>query len=66
MHRQPLFAGRPYYTHDGGESFSDQAFARGVCLPSGSNMSPPEQDRIIRATEHTLRRAERRAVANAR
>jgi pyridoxal phosphate-dependent aminotransferase EpsN len=52
--------------HDGGESFSDQAFARGVCLPSGSNMSPPEQDRIIRAIEHTLRRAERRAVANAR
>lgn len=66
MHRQPLFAGRPYYTHDGGESFSDQAFARGVCLPSGSNMSPQEQDRIIRAIEHTLRRAERRAVANAR
>jgi len=66
MHLQPLFAGCRYYRHDDAESFSDQAFARGACLPSGSNMTPQEQDRIIRALEHALRRAEHRAVASAR
>jgi dTDP-4-amino-4,6-dideoxygalactose transaminase len=65
MHLQPLFAGCRYYRHDDGESFSDQAFARGVCLPSGSNMKPEEQDRIIRALEQVLLRAGHRAVASA-
>jgi dTDP-4-amino-4,6-dideoxygalactose transaminase len=65
MHLQPLFAGCRYYRHDDAESFSDRAFERGVCLPSGSNMAPLEQERIIRALEHVLRRGERRAVAAA-
>jgi dTDP-4-amino-4,6-dideoxygalactose transaminase len=63
MHLQPLFAGCRYYPHAEDQSFSDLAFARGVCLPSGSNMSVQEQDRTIRAIEHALRRRPAVAVA---
>lgn len=51
MHRQPLFSGYPYYPYDEGRSFADEAFSCGVCLPSGSNMSPQQQDRIVDAIE---------------
>ena len=46
MHMQPLFSGCAYYPH-AEDSFSNRAFATGVCLPSGSNMTPEQQDRII-------------------
>jgi dTDP-4-amino-4,6-dideoxygalactose transaminase len=47
MHLQPVFAGCAYYPHAQGESFSDRAFATGVCLPSGSNLAVRQQERII-------------------
>lgn len=62
MHLQPLFAGCRYYSHDDGASFSDVAFARGICLPSGSNMLPQEQERIIHALDQILRRGDRRSL----
>lgn len=46
MHVQPIFAHCEYFT-DGKESVSDRLFARGVCLPSGSNMSVNDLDRVI-------------------
>lgn len=49
MHLQPLFAGARYYSHEEGVSISDTIFERGVCLPSGSNMTPRQQQRIIRS-----------------
>jgi dTDP-4-amino-4,6-dideoxygalactose transaminase len=63
MHLQPLFAGRAYYPHEPGRSFSDQVFERGVCLPSGSNMTVEAQNRSIRAIERAFRRADRVAAA---
>lgn len=51
MHRQPLFEGRTYYPHEPERSFSDKAFANGVCLPSGSNMPAEQQERIIRVVQ---------------
>jgi pyridoxal phosphate-dependent aminotransferase EpsN len=45
MHTQPLFAGCKYYEHD--DRISEQLFARGICLPSGTNISLNEQERII-------------------
>lgn len=47
MHMQPLFSGCTYYPHEDGADFSSRAFATGVCLPSGSNMAPRQQERII-------------------
>jgi len=43
MHLQPVFAGLPAV---GGE-VAATAFAHGVCLPSGSSLTPAEQDRVI-------------------
>lgn len=49
LHLQPLFAGCPYVCHTPEKSTSDDLFARGVCLPSGSNMTVGQQNRVIRA-----------------
>jgi dTDP-4-amino-4,6-dideoxygalactose transaminase len=42
MHMQPVFKDYPYY---GGE-VSEELFNRGLCLPSGSNLTNEEKDRI--------------------
>ena len=48
MHLQPLFDGVEYYPHQEGNSISDKLFDYGICLPSGSNMSVKEQERVIK------------------
>lgn len=42
MHLQPIFRHAPYY----GENVSEQLFNRGLCLPSGSNMSDDDLERV--------------------
>lgn len=56
MHRQPVFAGTDYIT-DGNTSVSDRLFENGLCLPSGSNMSADEIDRVIVCMRKVLDRA---------
>ena len=58
MHLQPLFANARYHPHEPGRSVSDELFANGLCLPSGSNMTPLQQERVVEAI--------RRAIAPAR
>ncbi len=48
MHLQPLFTGCDYFPHEPGDSVSDRLFAEGLCLPSGSNLSEEEQERVIK------------------
>jgi dTDP-4-amino-4,6-dideoxygalactose transaminase len=43
MHLQPVFAGMPYY----GEGVSEDLFANGLCLPSGSNLSDEDLSRVV-------------------
>ena len=47
MHLQPLFEGAAYYPHEEGNSVSDKLFEQGMCLPSGSNMTKEQQDKVI-------------------
>ncbi|MFC0236515.1 DegT/DnrJ/EryC1/StrS family aminotransferase [Fictibacillus phosphorivorans] len=47
LHLQPVFKGHDYYPHEVGKSVSDQLFADGLCLPSGSNMTHDDQNRVI-------------------
>lgn len=47
MHLQPTFTQARYYEHKRGQSVSDDLFQRGFCLPSGSNMTERQQDRVI-------------------
>ncbi|MBS3849804.1 aminotransferase class I/II-fold pyridoxal phosphate-dependent enzyme [Devosia sp. BSSL-BM10] len=46
MHMQPVFSACDYYEH-GNASVSDDLFARGICLPSGSNMTEGQVLRVI-------------------
>ena len=45
MHQQPVFKDAPSYLN----GVSDELFNRGLCLPSGSNLSKEELDRVISA-----------------
>lgn len=47
MHLQPVFAEYPYFLHEEEESVSDELFAYGICLPSGSSMTEEELGRVI-------------------
>lgn len=43
MHRQPIFADAPCY----GGSVSERLFRDGLCLPSGSNLTESDLDRVV-------------------
>ncbi len=47
MHLQPVFAGAPYY----GNGTSDRLFENGLCLPSGSNLTEEELNRVVARIE---------------
>ncbi|MFC5604797.1 DegT/DnrJ/EryC1/StrS family aminotransferase [Sporosarcina koreensis] len=47
LHMQPLFEGCRFYSHGEGDMVSERLFAEGLCLPSGSNMTAEEQERVI-------------------
>jgi pyridoxal phosphate-dependent aminotransferase EpsN len=47
LHLQPLFAGARFYSHGIREDVSARLFRTGICLPSGSAMTPEEQERVI-------------------
>lgn len=56
LHLQPLFDGVQYYPHEEGWSVSDELFANGICLPSGSSMTAEEQNRVIDVFLHAIQR----------
>lgn len=43
MHLQPVFAGTRFF----GSNVSEQLFNKGLCLPSGSNLSTEDVDKVI-------------------
>ncbi|WP_296317521.1 DegT/DnrJ/EryC1/StrS family aminotransferase [Winogradskyella sp. UBA3174] len=45
MHQQPIFSNAPSYLN----GVSDELFERGLCLPSGSNLTDTELDRVVSA-----------------
>jgi dTDP-4-amino-4,6-dideoxygalactose transaminase len=47
MHLQPVFADAPFY----GDGTSEDLFNNGLCLPSGSNLSQEEMERIFSAMD---------------
>jgi pyridoxal phosphate-dependent aminotransferase EpsN len=56
LHIQPLFEGIKYYPHHENYSVSEALFENGICLPSGSNMTPDQQDRVIWAFKRAIYR----------
>jgi len=53
MHLQPLYKGCEYVTV-GEEDVSHRLFENGLCLPSGSNLSDNDQNRIIDIIQNTF------------
>jgi dTDP-4-amino-4,6-dideoxygalactose transaminase len=51
LHLQPLFKGAAVV----GGAVAERVFAQGLCLPSGSALSPIDQDRIIEIVLHAAR-----------
>ncbi|WP_438319193.1 aminotransferase class I/II-fold pyridoxal phosphate-dependent enzyme [Sporosarcina sp. FA9] len=47
LHLQPLFEACKFYPHEERVIVSEKLFAEGLCLPSGSNLTIQQQDRII-------------------
>lgn len=45
MHLQPIFENHPYF----GQNIAENLFRNGLCLPSGSNLSKTEKNRIKNA-----------------
>ncbi|MFN3440378.1 MAG: aminotransferase class I/II-fold pyridoxal phosphate-dependent enzyme [Acidovorax sp.] len=58
MHLQPLFQNAPYFPHANGLDVSRQLFETGVCLPSGSNLSEEQQNRVIAHLRRVLSQPE--------
>jgi pyridoxal phosphate-dependent aminotransferase EpsN len=56
LHLQPVFSGVTYYPHEEGWSVSDELFANGLCLPSGSSMTIEQQQRVIDVIVSLLRK----------
>jgi dTDP-4-amino-4,6-dideoxygalactose transaminase len=51
LHMQPLFKDATYV----GGAVAEGVFAQGLCLPSGSTLSPSDQDRIVETLLETAR-----------
>jgi pyridoxal phosphate-dependent aminotransferase EpsN len=58
MHLQPLFRGAPVF----GGAVAEDLFQRGLCLPSSSNLSTAQQDRVIDCVLRCVERARANAV----
>lgn len=50
MHKQPIFEKYPYY----GKRLSEQLFENGLCLPSGSNLSQDDLERVVKGIDEAL------------
>lgn len=55
MQLQPVFAGTSYFQHDH-TSVSQRLFEHGMCLPSGSNLTDDQLDRVIDTLGRVLAR----------
>lgn len=52
MHLQPIFEKHPYY----GNTVAESLFEKGLCLPSGSNMTKEDKARIASVIENVFKK----------
>ncbi|MDR4507437.1 MAG: aminotransferase class I/II-fold pyridoxal phosphate-dependent enzyme [Candidatus Brocadiaceae bacterium] len=52
LHMQPVFKDYPHY----GKGVSEEIFAKGLCLPSGSNMNEEDLARVVRVVKKVYKR----------
>ncbi|MFJ7934425.1 DegT/DnrJ/EryC1/StrS family aminotransferase [Sporosarcina sp. NPDC096371] len=54
LHLQPLFGGCKFYPHGEDDVVCERLFAEGLCLPSGSNMTVKQQEKVIEVVKKIL------------
>lgn len=54
LHLQPLFTGYKFYPHIEDYPVSERLFSEGICLPSGSNMTTEDQEKVIKVIKNKL------------
>jgi dTDP-4-amino-4,6-dideoxygalactose transaminase len=59
MHRQPVFAS----CESIGGSVADDLFARGLCLPSGSNLTTSDLEQVVDVVRNAVMRPRHASVA---
>lgn len=57
LHMQPLFQDSRYYPHRDNDHEAERLFMTGICLPSGSNLTEEEQERVIKCIIAVFNRA---------
>ncbi|MCP3030049.1 aminotransferase class I/II-fold pyridoxal phosphate-dependent enzyme [Halobacillus sp. A1] len=57
LHLQPLFRDCQYFSHRPHEDISKELFLTGICLPSGSNLTDLEQNRVIACVQDVFEKA---------
>jgi len=62
MHRQPVFVDCASV----GGSVADDLFARGLCLPSGSNLTTSDLEQVVDAIRSTVQNPSRRAAVSSK
>lgn len=60
MHQQPVFSSYPSYQN----GMSDKLFADGLCIPSGSNMSDNDLERVVNYIKEFLNKNSRKNIKN--
>lgn len=58
MHQQPVFSSYPSYQN----GVSDKLFAEGLCIPSGSNMSDNDRERVVNSIKKFLNKSSRNNI----
>lgn len=54
LHLQPVFKDILFFPHMEGEAVSERLFYTGICLPSGSNMTIEQQEKVINNLKKSL------------
>lgn len=54
LHMQPLFEACKFYSHAENDVVSERLFAKGLCLPSGSNMTVEQQKKVIKLIKENI------------
>lgn len=55
LHLQPLFEGFKFFPHGANRIVSEELFNTGICLPSGSNLTEDQQNRVINKIIRSLK-----------
>jgi dTDP-4-amino-4,6-dideoxygalactose transaminase len=63
MHLQPLFRGAPYFSHATDDDVAARLFDSGICLPSGSNLTDIQLERVSDYLRRALALTETRRAA---